>query len=143
CMEGTRQDILEQINVWVDDLDAPNILWLKGYPGVGKSAIASTLVSQLTTSKRLGSSFFFQRAKASVMTTHALCQKIAIDLAHQYSSIRRNLVAKLRMDNNNLTIQSIESLFRTLIQEPSKSNGDNQTKTLPVIIIDALDECGG
>ncbi|PVF91181.1 WD40 repeat-like protein, partial [Serendipita vermifera] len=143
CMEGTRQDILEQINMWVDDLDAPNILWLKGYPGVGKSAIASTLVSQLSTSKRLGSSFFFQRAKASMMTTRALCQQIAIDLARQYSSIRRNLVVKLRENDDNLTSRSIETLFCTLIQEPSKSNGESQTKTLPVIVIDALDECGG
>ena len=42
CMEGTRLDILGKINAWTTDFDAPNILWLKGHPGVGKSAIATS-----------------------------------------------------------------------------------------------------
>jgi hypothetical protein len=143
CMKGTRHDILSQINTWIDDLDAPNILWLKGYPGVGKSAIASTLVSQLRESNRLGSSFFFQRAKASVMTTHVLWRKVAVDFARQYPNVRRVIIAKLQTTKEDFTTQGIEELFRTLIQGPLLKSGDIQTERLSVVLIDALDECGG
>jgi hypothetical protein len=143
CMEGTRHDILSQINAWIDDREAPNILWLKGYPGVGKSAIASTLVSQLRASNRLGSSFFFQRAKASVMTTRVLWRKIAVDLARQYPSMRRAIIAKLQTKKEDFTTQSIGDLFRMLIQEPLLKSDGNQTEGLSVVLIDALDECGG
>jgi pantothenate kinase-related protein Tda10 len=57
-MEGTRQWIIDQIHTWLNDFQAPNILWLGGSPGAGKSTIASTLVSQLAELGRLGSSFF-------------------------------------------------------------------------------------
>jgi hypothetical protein len=143
CMEGTRHDILSQINTWIDDLDAPNILWLKGYPGVGKSAIASTLVSQLRTSNRLGSSFFFQRAKASVMTAHALWRKIGVDLARQYACVRRVIIAGLQTKKEDFTTQGILDLFRVLIHEPLLKGYSSQTERLFVVVIDALDECGG
>jgi pantothenate kinase-related protein Tda10 len=60
CLEGTRLDLLERIKEWTTDFSAPNILWLKGHPGVGKSAIATSMVEHLSAIKRLGSRFFFQ-----------------------------------------------------------------------------------
>src|ERR1700733_12491379 len=39
CMEGTRKNILEEIDAWVEDFRAPNTLWIKGSPGSGKSTI--------------------------------------------------------------------------------------------------------
>ena len=33
CMEGTRKAILDEIDQWLDDLNAPNILLLSGNPG--------------------------------------------------------------------------------------------------------------
>src|ERR1700761_8613970 len=72
CMEGTRQDILQEIENWVANIGTSNVLWVIGHPGVGKSAIASTVVNNLRSHKRLGASFFFQRAYASVSSAHAL-----------------------------------------------------------------------
>src|ERR1700743_3129674 len=72
CSEGTREDILKVIDEWSTDFDAPNILWVTGQPGVGKSAIATSVVEHLRASKRLGSSFFFQRQAAEVMTPSVL-----------------------------------------------------------------------
>jgi hypothetical protein len=142
-MPGTRQDILAHVMEWVADLDAPNILWIKGYPGVGKSAIASTLASTLQESGRLGSSFFFQRAKAASMTTRILWKKVAVDLSRQYPPIRRVLVDKMRTEEIDLSLLSIKALFEVLIQEPLVSSKHLQNDKLPVIVLDALDECGG
>jgi hypothetical protein len=60
CMKGTREDIFKKIDQWLDDIDAPNVLWLSSSPGTGKSTIASNLVSRLTRHGRLCSNFFFR-----------------------------------------------------------------------------------
>jgi hypothetical protein len=143
CLQGTRQDILAHINEWIADLDAPNVLWIKGYPGVGKSAIASTFASTLQQSGRLGSIFFFQRAKAASMTTRTLWRKVAVDLARRYPPTRRVLVDKIRTDEIDLSLLSIRVLFDILIREPLAASEHIPNNKLPVIVVDALDECGG
>ncbi|KAF9001711.1 hypothetical protein BDQ17DRAFT_1244254 [Cyathus striatus] len=62
CMEGTRKGLLNNIDNWLNDFNASsNILWITEYPGAGKSAIASTLVSKLSKTKRLCGFHFFRR----------------------------------------------------------------------------------
>ncbi|PVF91804.1 WD40 repeat-like protein [Serendipita vermifera] len=143
CMEGTRQDILQEIESWATNFDAPNILWLKGYPGSGKSAIASSLVSRFYSSKRLGSWFFFQRDKVTTMSTRSLWRTVAYDLACRYPRIRASLIAKLQGGDVGPMTTNINNMFRHLIHEPLMASENIPVGKLPVIIIDALDECGG
>ncbi|KIM20243.1 hypothetical protein M408DRAFT_308850 [Serendipita vermifera MAFF 305830] len=143
CMEGTRQDIVSEIMDWTADTEAPNILWLKGYPGVGKSAIATTLVEKLRSIGRLGSSFFFKREIADAMTPRALCRKITYDLGRRYPAIRSHLVAALKANDDILSTSNVHHLFCQLIINPLTKSNDIPFKCLPVIIIDALDECRG
>jgi NACHT domain len=142
-LEGTRRDILEKINTWMTDFDAPNILWLKGHPGVGKSAICSSIVEQLGASKRLGSRFFFQRQAATSMTTSALWRTVAYDLARQYPTVRMHLLAALKEDETIPTTVDVDKLFRQLIEEPIVASGEIPLDSLPVVVMDSLDECGG
>lgn len=37
CMEGTRLCLFEEIDIWLNDFGAPNVLWISGSPGAGKS----------------------------------------------------------------------------------------------------------
>jgi hypothetical protein len=143
CLEGTRQDVLAQIHEWIADLDSPNILWVKGHPGVGKSAIASSLVEELRGSMRLGSNFFFQREKAMAMTPNALWRTVAYDLARQYPTVRSRLVATLKEDETILSTVNVDKLFQQLIFDPLAASADIPIGRLPIIVIDALDECGG
>ena len=142
-MEGTRRDIIDAIDKWANDLDAPNIFWLKGHPGIGKSAIASSVVQELRGSMRLGSSFSFQRANAAHMTPSALWRVVAYDLGRQYPTIRQHLVATLKADSTITSTADIGELFCQLIQDPLLASEDIPIGRLPVIVIDALDECGG
>jgi hypothetical protein len=137
-MSGTRQHVFSRINDWLVDFEAPNILWIKGYPGIGKSAISSSLVEQLRSSKRLGSSFFFQRANAAVMTSGTLWRTVAYDLARQYPLIRKNLVAVLETEDM-VSAANPEKLFLQLIDGPLMATGEIPSDRLPVIVI----ECGG
>jgi hypothetical protein len=142
-MKGTRQDIFSKIDKWLNDFDAPNILWIKGHPGAGKSAIASSLVDRLVQLRRLGSSFFFQRDNAATITPNALWRMVSFDLSRQYPSVKRNVVDKLRADEIRPTTSNTENLFQHYISDPLLASGDIPVGRLPVIVVDALDECGG
>ncbi|KIM32666.1 hypothetical protein M408DRAFT_184821 [Serendipita vermifera MAFF 305830] len=142
-MEGTRQNILAEIRRWMDDVDAPNIFWLKGYPGVGKSAIAASVMEQLRSLGRLGSSFFFQREKANSMTPNALWRVVAYDLARQYPAIKEKIVAALKKDETIMTTPNVDKLFRQLIQDSLVASEETLIGSPLVVIMDALDECGG
>jgi hypothetical protein len=143
CLEGTRQDILKDVEDWMEDFTAPNILWLKGHPGVGKSAIAASLVSRLQSSNRLGSSFVFRRETATITTPTALWRVVAFDLARRYPAIKRNLVERLNTGDVHSATVNMANLFRHLIHEPLASTQDIPEDRLPVVVVDGLDECGG
>jgi len=142
-MEGTRRDILARIDAWVADIDAPNILWLNGHPGVGKSAIASSLVENWRSSGRHGSSFFFRRERSNVMTPNALWRTVAYDLGRRYPTIRKHLVAALNANEDLPSTSNADTLFRQLIHETLTASEKTDRDTLPIIVVDALDECGG
>jgi MoxR-like ATPase len=142
-MEGTREDVLKGIHDWTMDFEAPNILWLKGHPGVGKSAIAMGVVEQLSTMRRLGSSFFFQRQNAAVLTPHALWCTVAYDLARRHPTARRIVIAKLEEEELSPENTNVETLFRHFIHEPLMGSTGIPVARSPVVVIDALDECGG
>jgi hypothetical protein len=142
-MDETRQDILTKAHGWIGNLDAPNILWVSGHPGVGKSTIASTLVTSLGTSHRLGSSFFFVRDNPTLATPAALWCSVAYDLAQLYPVVLRVVLDKLHEQEVGVNTANIGMLFRRLIEEPLKLAVEIPKDRLPVVVVDALDECGG
>jgi ABC-type transport system involved in cytochrome bd biosynthesis fused ATPase/permease subunit len=118
CMPGTRQWILNQIHSWLDDPQAPNILWLGGSPGAGKSTIASTLVSQLAEMGRLGSSFFFKRGDIALSDPAAVWRTVAFDLAQVDPVFAERLVANLKERKMDVSRADVESHFKYMIEDP-------------------------
>jgi hypothetical protein len=110
-MDGTRQDVLNNIDEWIEDMMASNILWIKGHPGVGESSIASTVVNRLRGSKRLGSCFFFERAKADILTPFALWRMVSFNLSEKYPTMQKHLVAKLDADRDIPRTGNVDELF--------------------------------
>ena len=128
---------------WSVDPDAPNILWIKGAPGTGKSAIASSLVGELAiNSERIGSSFFFRGQESSTTTTVAFWRNAAYDFA-RHPTIRKHLSGKIRNKEIDFTTPDIKVTFRQLIKEPLMKVANLPIEQSPVIVVDALDECGG
>ena len=118
CMRGTRQWIIDRIHTWLDDPETPNVLWLSGSPGAGKSTIASTLVSQLMEMGRLGSSFFFKRADVALSNPAAVWRTVAFDLAQTDTVIAEKLTDNLNARKIDPMRADIESHFKYLIEEP-------------------------
>ncbi|KAF5963148.1 vegetative incompatibility protein het-E-1, partial [Fusarium bulbicola] len=56
CLEGTRVQVLDDIEQWAHDPSSPTICWLPGLAGTGKSTISQNIKAQ-----GLGASFSFKK----------------------------------------------------------------------------------
>lgn len=142
-MEGTRQSIFDAIDQWLVDTDAPNVFSLIGCPGSGKSTIASSLVSKLTERRRLGSSFAFKRGDVTLSDPTTVWRTVAYDLARYDTTFAEHLVDVLKKGSVDLGRPDIALHFKYLIQQPLvNSYNRSPPHAIPIIVIDALDECG-
>jgi len=139
CMEGTRTAILQEIENEIKNLDGPNMIWIRGSPGVGKSALAASIANRLVDQKRHVIPFRFDRTDSTV-TTNALWRTVACDLARLFPSLRRHIVQGIQGPSSF----DIDQIFKFLIEVPLSALDDAiPREERPVIVIDALDECGG
>ncbi|KAJ6576163.1 WD40-repeat-containing domain protein [Mycena vulgaris] len=133
CLPGTRKDILKTIKAWVADLDAPNILWLHGFPGSGKTSIAWSLVPE----RSPGPHFFFRGDDIRDSTTSALWFTIAAHLAKTQPMFGRFAVENVEKDKS---LNSPE-IFNHLISHPLKRL-ESMENIPSLFVVDAIDECG-
>ena len=89
CMPGTRHDILQEIVTGIKNTNGHNVIWIRGAPGVGKSALAASITSRLQGQNRHVIWFRFDRTQSTTITTEALWRVIACDLARRYPSLRQ------------------------------------------------------
>ena len=139
CMEGTRNDVLTKIEREVKSVDGLNVIWIRGFPGVGKSALAASIAIRLQEQHRHVIWFRFNRTRSTTITTDALWRTVACSLAHLYPSLRKHLAQGSR----ELISSDVDRLFKLLIETPLSILNNVPLEELPVIVIDALDECGG
>ena len=137
CEPGTRQDIFETVNRWLKDSSEPNILWIRGSPGSGKSTIASSLVSEFTKRGQLGASFAFKRENIHLSDPTRVWRTIAYDLA-RHEPFAKNLLQVLNGPTFNPRTSDIAIDFESLIKEPLVHSFPD---AVPVVVIDAIDEC--
>jgi len=137
-MGGTRLDILQQIEAEIKSTDSLNVIWIRGSPGVGKSALAASIAIRLGDQGRHVISFRFDR-RQSTINTDALWRVVASDLACQYPCLRQHLVEGSKEHRSS----DIDRVFKSLIEVPLSRLSGVAYEELPVIVIDALDECGG
>jgi hypothetical protein len=140
CMEGTRKGVFEEIDVWLNDFGTANVLWISGSPGSGKSAVASSLVSELTKRRRLASHFFCKRDCHRLGDPAVLWRTVASDLARFNPAVKASLLEFLK--KADFRDADILLHFHCLIVEPLVKNSDHSSAVPPVVVVDALDECG-
>ncbi|OCH85338.1 hypothetical protein OBBRIDRAFT_321306 [Obba rivulosa] len=145
CLAGTREDILSTIREWTNDPNSPNILWIAAYPGAGKSTIAFTIAAELERSHRMGAIFAFDRKAGT--SPSVLWRYIAFALTREYPNCRDHIVATLKGNPSILTNMTATEIFHKFVADPlqqwNTSSAIIPRNRLPVLIIEALDECGG
>jgi len=143
CMQGTRVQVLSNIEAWIKDPKAPQIFWLTGHAGSGKSAIGHTVCSCASKDPDiiLGGSFFCSRSAGSAAQRDVRCiiPTLAQLLARQSPEFSVALAAELERDPDVLHKQ-ITAQVEMIIQRPLLALKDSDKHV--VFVIDALDECG-
>jgi len=143
-MEGTRVQILSDIYAWIKDLTGPQIFWLAGMAGTGKSAIAWTICARADNVHEivLGGSFFCSRSTGVSAQRDVRCviPTLAQLMARQSDLFSRALAAELARDPDVLH-QQVDVQVRKLLYRPLIALKDSK---IPIVfVIDALDECTG
>lgn len=138
CYPGTRQSIIRGITDWMKNPKrAWNILWLYGFAGVGKTAIAQTVAEAAKEAHILGAAFFFSPTHKNDPVR--LFVSIAYQLAASNGQYRRAVAIQLANDPGLLQ-KDMRTQFKKLLIEPL-SQLELEKKLL--IVIDGLDECHG
>jgi ABC-type oligopeptide transport system ATPase subunit len=136
-MPGTREDVLTLIKTWLGDLNKPNIFWLSGSPGSGKTTIASTIVADIDC---FSGQFFFHRDEAEFRDPDNLWRHIALDLSLGSNDLRKSISQALETQKANIRGLDITMQFEHLIAKPLQQVFRTSVKPL-LIVVDALDEC--
>ena len=141
CMEGTREQILADLEKWALEDAAPKVLWMNGMAGTGKTSIAHSLCEKLDKGQILAASFFCSRsASQAVRNASFIIPTIASTLS-QLSPALRSAISKVVEEKPDVgSLHKLSVQFRLLLVDPIKSVLDSSPKTY-VVVIDALDEC--
>jgi len=136
-MPGTREDVLTCIKIWLHNLNEPNIFWLSGSPGSGKTTVASTVVADFDC---FSGQFFFHRDEAKLQDPDNLWRRLALDLALGSNDLGKSIAWALETQKANIRGLDISMQFEHLIAKPLKQIFGTSIKPL-LIVVDALDEC--
>ncbi|KAI0894650.1 hypothetical protein F4806DRAFT_497897 [Annulohypoxylon nitens] len=155
CTQGTRLEILSELQKWIQNPTGEPTLWLHGMAGTGKSTIARTVAkalnstislmdgNRLPNNISLGATFFFKRDDDTRNSAIVLFRTLAYQLAYQRPDLKSQISDAIKQSrNHNIQDQSPMAQWDTLILEPLKSLQKELSSALRIIlIIDALDEC--
>jgi len=162
CLEGTRVDILDRVNRWIDIEDSrlqdtlvseepsgsagaepvttenSRIFWINGSAGTGKTTIASTVAETCRRRRILGASFFCSRDDAECSNPGLIFTTIAHQLGQFFPPFNAELTQALKA-NPDIGYSSVPYQLEELIVNPLRAVRDSFPSC--VIVLDALDEC--
>ena len=121
--------------MWAGNFDKPQIYWLDGPVGTGKSTIAKTIAGRLFADGRLGASFFCSRDFEDRRNLRLIFPTLAAQLARKYPKFR-SIFTEIMRSNPHIIYQSLYRQMEMLIVRPL-----DKSDISTVIVIDALDEC--
>ena len=117
CLDGTREDLISFILEWVRNIEiALNILWIYGYPGVGKSTLTMHIANILHIAHRLGVLVKFNCNTG--ITAITLWKTITYAPTHEYHECRNVITNKIKSSPFNLANSTSRQIFKQLVIEP-------------------------
>ena len=134
-MKGTREAVLDEIELWTRDFNEPPVYWLNGLAGTGKSTIAQTIAERVFANGQLGVSFFCSRDFLDQGSLQLIFPTLVVQLAHKYTEFWSILVPSLQLDPR-IADESLYNQMDKLIVQPLRKSAIST-----IIVIDALDEC--
>lgn len=139
CTEGTRTAILAGMDDWSCDPQAPDMYWMSGMAGTGKTTIACSFSNQLEERKQLAASFFCTRTSPECRQVIRIVPTIAYQLA-RYSIPFQSALCEVLGSDPDIGSKNIVKQFERLLKGPLLRVKEAIPENL-VVVIDALDEC--
>ncbi|GAB1527702.1 hypothetical protein RhiTH_010890 [Rhizoctonia solani] len=124
---------------WSQDWTKPNVFWMNGMAGTGKTTIAYTFAKSLKHCGALGASFFCTHTLDKCQNVGRIVPTIAYQLALCLSSFQSALLRVLEKEPN-IKSQSINSQCQQLIKDLLLTAENVKAKGL-VVVINVLDKC--
>ncbi|KAI7761130.1 hypothetical protein LZL87_014344 [Fusarium oxysporum] len=141
CLPDTREELLKEIDSWIDDPNSKTIFWLNGMAGTGKSTISRTIARSRFNRGGLGASFFFKRGEMDRGNLNKLMPTLAHQLALSIPGVAF-FIKKTLDASPNITGKTVKEQFKKLVLEPLSEAAATATASSSVVmVIDALDEC--
>ena len=138
CFPGTRVKLLEEVQMWMDDIRSESIYVLSGVAGIGKSTVAQSVAEIAAEEKLLGASFFFSGDQDKRKTARWLFPTLAYYLSCRYPEFAMRIGETL-IKNPDITQRNLREQFKYLIIEPLQASQERKGPTL--LVVDAVDEC--
>jgi hypothetical protein len=138
CLEGTRVQLLDDIERWLTDPDSKTVFWLTGPAGTGKTTVARSVAEMANRRNCLGATFFFSRTSDDRSDLKNVIPTIAHQLARD-PRLRSRIVAAMDADNSLVTADvatQAEDLLLEALRVPV-----SESPTCLLLVFDALDEC--
>lgn len=146
CLPYTRTEVLRTISAWVNegnyDGTGKPVFWLNGMVGTGKSTILRTVAQQLSGSRQLGATFFFNRGELDRNNLSKFFTTLAADLVTREPALVPHIQSAIDADPNIATKNAKEQFAKLIVQPLLAILSMAEKPRLPlVMIIDAVDEC--
>ena len=144
CTENTRKAILNTLRVWASEDMTTKVYWLNGMAGTGKTTIAYSFSEILDEKNSLGSSFFASHLRMDTSNVRCIIPTISLQLAASgYLPSLSCLILDVVEANPDCKSWRIGKQFLNFIVRPLTAAYRDTTGVVvvPVIVLDALDEC--
>ncbi|GLA66724.1 hypothetical protein AtubIFM54640_009308 [Aspergillus tubingensis] len=140
CLDGTREELLQQASDWGSCSQGECLFWLNGMAGTGKSTIARSLARSFEEKGQLGATYFFKRGEGDRGHAKRFVSTITRQLIAAIPDLATG-VSKAIEDDPDISRRGFRIQFEKLLLEPLSELDDSQNMTTYVIVVDALDEC--
>jgi hypothetical protein len=137
CTEDTRQLILKDLMDWAENDIGPNIYWLCGMAGTGKTTITFSFCNMLVEKHLLGASYFCSRTLEETRDIKVVLPTIARELADRFLIPPSKLFDVIQDDT--ILSGSLEKQITHLIYRPMTDSGPRLGRCR-VVAFDAFDE---
>ena len=142
CTKNTRKALLDKLEVWANNETTTKVYWLNGMAGTGKTTIAYSFSEILREKDSLGGTFFCSHLRVDTSDVRRIIPTISFQLAH-FSPSLSHLIMDVVEGYPDCSSWKIGKQFQNLIFKPLTTvyQDSREELVVPVIILDALDEC--
>uniref|UniRef100_A0A8H7XX30 Nephrocystin 3-like N-terminal domain-containing protein n=1 Tax=Psilocybe cubensis TaxID=181762 RepID=A0A8H7XX30_PSICU len=148
CHPNTREAIFQTILNWLDDsVKSPQIMWVYGSAGVGKSAIAQSIAEMCFHTGKLLGSFFFARGVPNRHTETLFIPTLAYQIMQYLPETRASVLDAVERDPQLFSLSLADQMEKLIIgplNEIIHNDHDGQglrSRTATLVVVDGLDEC--